>query len=267
MRKIHIGILASLVLSWTCLSAPSVHSNAGSDCLGASTAWAASYSGTTCGPVGPPGPQGPPGPPGPKGDRGPRGYEGPCGPKGDKGDCGPKGDKGDCGPKGDKGDCGPRGPKGDCGPKGDKGDPGLSANGCVAYGDCILVGKEPIALFQEDVDFPTTEGQPLVVKLPCDGRVLINFTALASQLGSNYSPTPKFRFWLLVDGQFIAPTNEGIELSPVRGGSTLAVTAMPFLKAGTHKIQVCAVSTGMSVCVMHQALTVTGPLLECIEPW
>jgi hypothetical protein len=234
------------------------------------------------GPAGPPGPPGPPGPAGPKGDSGPTGppgRPGPPGPMGERGEPGSSGPPGPAGPPGSPGPAGPTGPAGAPGPKGDKGPagppgpPGPTGPAAQAYGASSApkrVGSTPVQLFEalahlQSVPFAEepsgADNQPLVVRLSRPGKVLIQFTAVASQESLPVEPEAALLYWLLADEQPVPPTDVSpIAVVPARGGTPLATTALLSLPAGLHRIQVTAQASGDGAySISNQSLVVTGP--------
>ena len=223
--------------------------------------------------AGPAGAAGFQGDPGPAGPRGLQGFAGPQGEKGEKGDKGDKGDPGLAGPAGPPGPppvlgagetIGPAGPAGPSGPPGPAGPPGVSGRGWVTYGRPMKVGERPVALFQRDSTAYTPEGEPLMVDLPRECKLLIQFTATALFLEATdkrAGVTAVYRYSLLVDGQPIDPTILPVEVAPPPGGLLLMTTAMPTLSAGVHRIQVIAQATpGVWEFTRNQSLTVMGML-------
>jgi hypothetical protein len=96
---------------------------------------------------------------------------------------------------------------------------------------------------------------------PAGGKVMINFTAVAALGTVADGAMPSLRYQILVDGQPVLPTVPEINLSPTNSGATLSVTAMPFLGAGPHTIQVVAQSAaGVTHVVRNSALTAVGPM-------
>jgi hypothetical protein len=136
--------------------------------------------------------------------------------------------------------------------------------GWVAYSLPVTVGENPVALFQPANGPQTVMGQPLVINLPRSGKLLINFTATAQfatgtdRLGGSEAI---YRYALMVDGQTISPSMPDVEVSPQGSGTPLAITAMPSLQAGIHRIQVIAqVTPGAVEYTRNQSLTVIGVL-------
>jgi hypothetical protein len=73
----------------------------------------------------------------------------------------------------------------------------------------------------------------------------------------------RFKYWLLVDGQPIEPTTPEVIVGVAPGGVTIATTAMPYVTAGRHTIQVVAQANNCGTATArNQALTVAGPLEE-----
>jgi hypothetical protein len=131
----------------------------------------------------------------------------------------------------------------------------------VATSDEVRVSARPIALLQTPGQPRTDLGRPLVVNLPRDGRLLINFTAtLIAPFAIDVS-LGRYNYWLLVDGQVIEPTTPEAVVGVNHGGMTVATTAMPYLTAGRHEIQVIAQANNCGTCITrNQSLTAVGPL-------
>jgi hypothetical protein len=129
----------------------------------------------------------------------------------------------------------------------------------VIYGNEVTVGDMPTELFIGAPSGQANVGGPLSIFLDAGGKVLIGFTGVATLLSK--ADVAGLRYQILVDCKPILPTVPEVMLSPDGTGATLSVTAMPFLGAGPHTIQVVAQSAaGASHVVKNTALTAVGPL-------
>jgi transcriptional regulator GlxA family with amidase domain len=125
----------------------------------------------------------------------------------------------------------------------------------------MAVAEAPMALFQPNGQPCTTEGQPMVVTLSRAGKLLIIFAGMAYLRSANDETAARYRFVLLVDDQPVGPATSGITLAPSRTGSSLSMTVMVALAAGTHTVQVAAqATTGAVYATDCQSLTAMGPL-------